>query len=179
MTQTDFGALIGLDKSMVSRLERGEIELKLELAKKISEVLDVTIQELLDMEEFRGFAEDAAPYKSSPSDPLQRLADPSRNRSLFQIKSNALDELGIHDGYVVLIDLSSEAVDKVKPMALVIAQVYSSHDLTKAVTVVRQFIPPNLLITNSKDDNRPPINMATEDAHIKGVILSWHRAFEG
>lgn len=179
LTQSQLGALIGLDKTMVSRLERGEIQLKLDLAKKVSEVLDVTIQELLSMEEFRSFSEDAEPYRSAPSDPLLRLADPARNLSLYRVKSNALDELGIHSGYVVLIDISAEAVEKVKPLTPVIAQIYSRDTLTEAVTVVRQFVPPNLLITNSKSENRPPINMTAEDAHIKGVILSWHRAFSG
>ena len=43
------------------------------------------------------------------------------------------------------------------------------------VTLLRQFVPPRLLITNSSVANQPSIDMDKEDAHIVGVVISIHR----
>jgi putative transcriptional regulator len=175
LTQDRLGELVGSDKFKLSRIETGKQPLDLDLATKIARVLDVTIAEVLGIEEGGGLSEEAAPYEADSGDPLRRLEDPQRNRTLYRVTCNALDELGIRAGDVVLVDFSADAVKRLRPLQPVIAQLYDPSELTRAVTLVRQFVPPSLLVTNSRTDNRPPVNMATMDAHVKGVIISWHR----
>jgi len=178
LTQEALGKLVGTDKTKISRIERGELQLTMDFARHVTKALNVTIADVMGETAFQrdGLAEDAVPYEASPGDPLARLEDTQRNRSLYRVRSGVLDELGISAGDVVLVDFSADAVAKVRPLQPVIAQLYNADELTKTTTLVRQFVPPNLLVTNSRTENCAPINMATEDAHIKGVVISWHRA---
>lgn len=192
-SQTTLGERIGTSKFSVSRLEAGATRLDLETAKKVADALEVSVAEVLGIEpapagRAGGFREDAEVYKAGLDDPFARLADASRNQSLYRITSDAVDEVGPRAGDVALVDLSHEAVEKVRPMAIVIAQRYldpiagNGHEQQivlgrqRAVTLVRQFVPPGLLITNSRRQNEAPVNMATDDVAIKGVVVSWHRS---
>jgi len=177
LSQDELGARIGSNKFKISRVENEDTRLDLDLALKIADALSVNLADVLGIEGGTGFREDAAPYKTGPNDPLYRLADSTKARSLYQSQSDVVDELGIHPGDVLLVDLSAVAVAQVKPMAIVIVQLYSSEELLAATTLLRQFVPPNLLITNSRKTNFPPINMASTDAHIKGVVISRHHQF--
>lgn len=174
LSQDELGARVGTNKFKISRIENEETRLDLELAVKIAQALDVSLAEVVGVESGGGFSEDAVSYQAGPSDPLYRLADNAKNRSLYKVQSNVLDELGIRAGDVLLIDVSAQAVEKVKPLAIVIAQLYSQQELLDATTLLRQFVPPSLLVTNSRGDNQSPINMSTTDAHIKGVVISRH-----
>ena len=178
LTQEALGILVGTDKTKISRIERGELQLTTDFARHVTKALNVTIAEVMGETTAPrpGLAEDAAPYDASPGDPLARLEDAQRNRSLYRVHSRVLDELGISAGDVVLIDFSADAVAKVRPLQPVMVQLHNKDELAKSTTLVRQFVPPNLLVTNSRSENSAPINMATEDAHIKGVVISWHRA---
>ncbi|HRD79056.1 MAG TPA: helix-turn-helix transcriptional regulator [Hyphomicrobiaceae bacterium] len=182
LSQDELGAKVGTNKFKVSRIETGETRLTLDLATKIAAALDVSVAEVLNVQAIptaRGLAEEAVSYVGGEGDPLARLADIERNRILYEIKSNALDELGIVAGDIVLIDMSADTVAKVKPLALVIAQVYSGTELLAARTVLRQFVPPALLVANSRSESHEPINMKIIDAHIKGIIVSHHRRLSG
>ena len=175
LSQSALGERVGMAKWDVSRLESGEVQLKPDVAQRIAKALDVPLADVLGLNGENGFSEDATPYVTAPTDPLARLAS-GPNQSLYTIRTNVLDELGLRAGDVVSVDISAEAVKSVKSMASVIVQIHDPKDVSRSVMLVRQFVPPNLLITNSRNDNCQPINMSTEDAHIKGVILSWHRA---
>lgn len=180
MSQGELGRLIGSNKHKVSRIEKGDTRLDIATAKRLAEIFDVSLAEILGPDVMSnigpGFQDDAEPYISGPGDPLARLGNAEHNLSLYRITSDVLDEIGIRPGDVLLIDISAEAVAKVGPLKPVIAQVYADDNMVSAQTVIRQFVPPNLLITNSRDGNKPPLNMQTVNAHIKGVVVSWHRA---
>ena len=178
LSQDELGGRVGTNKFKVSRIENGETRLDLDLAVKIARALDVTVADVLGVDNGQhgpGLSEDAVAYQPHDDEPLARLEDLERNRVLYQATSNSLDELGIQAGDVLLIDISADAVAKVKPLAIVIVQVYSQSELLSATTIVRQFVPPALLITNSRTENRPPVSMTATDAHIKGVVISHHR----
>lgn len=174
MSQERLGALIGRTKSTVSRIEDGRVQIDLHMAKSIATALGVSLADVLEIEGATGFSEDAAPYVPEARDPFSRLIHGIENQALYVVKTDVLTEVGIAAGDVVVVDLSAAAVENVKPLAPVIAQLYG-EGMAEATTIVRQYVPPNLLITNSRTANLPVVNMASEDAHIKGVIISWHR----
>ena len=64
--------------------------------------------------------------------------------------------------------ISQEAVDAIKPLDCVLVQHYNAM---AAVTLLRQFVPPSLLITNSTDTNERPLALDRDDIAIKGVIV--------
>lgn len=75
----------------------------------------------------------------------------------------ALDECSVRD-------MTEQAVRDVSTGDIVVAQVYSSEDMLKATTIVRQFVAPSLLVTNRNGVNTA-VDMESSplDIAIKGV----------
>lgn len=74
---------------------------------------------------------------------------------LFVARTNALElhPERIVAGDLMAFDMRQEAIDAVQPGAIVVAQVYDPADFLKARTVIRQYVPPALLITNAVSGN--------------------------
>lgn len=175
-----------LSHSYISRLETGRRRLSREIAERIANAMTVSTAEVMDLvtnERERqgrgpshGLSEDAAPYVHvGESAPMVPRAGP--NTDPWQVKSNVLDKIGITDGDIIYVDLSAEAVDNVKPLQSVIAQIYSDDDGLNAATVLRQFVPPSLLITNTSGENAPPLDLDKGEAYVKGVVVGHYRPF--
>lgn len=94
----------------------------------------------------------------------------------YVTKSNVLDEIGIQAGKILIVDMFPEIIKQLKSEDVVIVQY---HQGTKATTLLRQYIEPNLLITNSRTDNAPIINLQTEDAQIMGIVIAFHQRLQG
>lgn len=174
LTQEALGERLSMTKYKLSRLENEETKLDLDTAVKIANALGVKLPELIGIGAAAGFQEDAVAYDPGGSDPLARLADVSRNQSLYVVKTRVLDELGVLPGDVLLIDMNEQAVKAIEPLSIVVARLYSDTELLDGTTMLRQFVPPNLLVTNSREHNEPPLNMARADVHIKGIVISRH-----
>ena len=181
LSQELLGSKIGRSKSVISRLEDGSTRLDIEIANKIAKALGATIAEVLDIDSGMpavpgGFSEpEVAPYTATlTADPLKRLE--TTHRYLVEVRSDGLSNLGIMRGDLALIDNSAEACKTVKPLAIVRAQYHPDPEKPSlAVPLLRQFVPPSLLITNSATNNARPIDVRTEDAQILGVLVSSHR----
>lgn len=118
------------------------------------------------------FREEAVPF--NPTDDALSELKLSPSQFFYEAKSDVLDQIGIAHGSVLIVDASPEAIEGISSGDAVIAQLY---DEMRAVTVLRQFIAPSLLITNSSHANSPIINLRTDDAAIKGVVVSSHRLY--
>lgn len=111
--------------------------------------------------------EDAEPcgFADMPVQPTK-----GANIDPWRIKTDALDMAGICKGMIVFVDLSAETVENVAPLQCVVAQIYGGLN-DKTITVVRQFVPPSLLITNTSGENEKPLDLNKGEAYIKGVIV--------
>ena len=166
----------GTTASTIRKLERGDMRLTVDWMQRIANGLDCEVRDLIEERDMvvAGLSDEGSPYIAEPGDPLAALAK-ADTMAPYRISGGHLDNLGIMDGDVVIIDISAEATKKLEPLGIYIAQVYSSNSLD-AVTVVRQFVPPALLITNSQSANLPSLELSTDDVAIKGRIISHHRA---
>lgn len=181
LSQVQLAARADIDPSYVQRIESGSRGLSLPLAEQLAKILEVSVPELLGLstdegQPRHGFAEDVEAYTPKPNEVVS-LPKGRRNIEDFVVKTNALDALGIMPGDIVTMDLNADAVEPLKPLAIVIAQVYDPNELTKATTVLRQFVPPALLITNSLRTNEKPLNIGIDDVAVKGVLVSSRRNF--
>lgn len=181
-TQEDLGTRIGRTKWQISRLESGKTRLDLETARKLAGVFQVPLSELLSPEPAKtpaapgmpaGLAEELVPYKPASNDPMSAFLTPTRD--LFRIDTDALDKIALRRGDIVVVDYSQGAVTAAPPLAAVRVRLHPPDDFMQPVTLLRQFVPPRLLITNSSVANQPSIDMDKEDAHIVGVVISTHR----
>lgn len=168
----------------MSKWESGQVAVDLEIAGKVAKHYGVSIAEVLALEseatgqeQPTGMAEDLVPYRANGTDPFASLTlGPHQYR--FTVTSDVLSSVGIHKGDVVIVDDSAEAVRAVKPLQAVQVNWKDPAD-RKSKLLLRQFIPPKLLITNGTG-NLPSIDMgASDEAHIVAVIVTAHRSFGG
>lgn len=181
MTLEKLAEVAGLSHTHLSRIENGKRGLTIPMAEKLAKVMKTSVAEIIGANSVAavamGLAEDAAPYAPAQSEaatPVFR-AQPGHNIDPWIVKTNVLDRAGIPQGSVVYVDISAEALEHLEPLQCVVAQVYDESDLTRAVTVLRQFVPPSLLITNSSGENHPSLDIDKGEAYIKGVIRGTFR----
>lgn len=178
LTQEDLGEKVGRTKHQILRLENGSVKLDLETADKVAVALGVTLAELVGLESMKngttsapGFADKATPYQPQPDDGLGGLV--GDNRYLFTIESDALENMGIKRGDVVLVSDAAVDVEAVRPLQAVLVNWRSRSSPVRSVLLPRQFVPPNLAITNARS-NEPTLTL-DGDAHIFAVCVSVHR----
>lgn len=118
-------------------------------------------------------AEEAEPYDPPRGSYLSRAPEVA----YFKARTASLDRhrLAIRAGDVVVVDIGTNALTGLASGDAVVVQLYDRDNLTRAVTVLRQFVEPHLLITNSSTDNSI-ISMDDEslpfEPVIKGKVVS-------
>lgn len=159
--------------STIHKLETGAMKLTTEWIEKIGRGLGIDPIEVIDDRiQPAGFAENVTRYtpQDAPAAVASRQMRPHHAR--YVVSSNALDELGIMRGDVVECDERPETIAAVATGDIVIANI---DDGVHASTVMRMFVEPAMLITNSRTDNATPINIRTMRATIVGVVVESYR----
>jgi transcriptional regulator with XRE-family HTH domain len=179
LTVEELAERAGISHPYLSRIENRKRGLNLPMAERIAAALGENVSAVLGIEGNSVVAtagashgtlhEDAEIYNPQPGDFIPTLRH-GENIVRWRIKSNALDRAGIKAGAVVFVDISAEAVEALQPLDCVIAQIYTDDVFGGATTVVRQFVPPSLLITNSSVKNEIPLDLDKGEAYVKGVI---------
>ncbi|MGE0022484.1 MAG: hypothetical protein AB7S70_02505 [Hyphomicrobium sp.] len=173
--------MVGLHHSHVQRIENWKRGLSVPVAERFAKALNKRIEEVLGVTSpgnattkyvmLGGFNEDAEPYVEGPGQRLRVMPRKGENIDPWRIKSEACTRAGVKAGQVRFVDISAEAVENVKALQCVIAQIYGSGPEGRTVTIVRQFVPPSLLITNSDTVSEMPLDIDKGEAYIKGIIL--------
>lgn len=183
-SQARLGMAVGLDATGISKIETGRKLLRADEVQKIANALGVPVSRLFGIEpdeevqSAKGFADELVAYDPQPGDPFAALE--TDNRYLLTVACDSLSRIGIMRGDIVVIDGSAQAVNNRKPQAAVRAQYHPEvNHPGKAITLLRQFYPPNLLVTNSSGANAAPLFLDHDDVQILGVVVSVHRAFNG
>ena len=181
LTLEQLGELVDLSHGQVQRIETGKRGLTVPVAERFAKALNKRLEEILGVRNqpnasshrylAGGFQEDAEPYVEGRHNRLRVQPRKGENIDPWVIKSEAVARTGIRTGQVRFVDISIEAVENIKPLQCVIAQIYGGGPEGRTITVVRQFVPPSLLITNSDTVNEMPLDIDKGDAYIKGVIL--------
>jgi transcriptional regulator with XRE-family HTH domain len=173
-TMSDVARRIGRTKTALSAVELGKVQLSPDWIRLLTAALNCTEADLraVTHHAIAGFAEEAAPFTPEPGTRLASIVL-SDTEFFYTLRGNHLDELGLRDGAVLIVDISPQAHEKLRTGDVVIAQVYGGASGAK--TVARQFIEPDLLISNSRKHNLPSLNRSMQDVAIKGVVTSSHR----
>ena len=148
----------------------------LDVAQAIANELNVPLADVLGITApsgATGFAQDVTPYVADG--PGRTLPPLGANEYRFLVETNACENAGVKRGDVVVVNDSAAAVAAVQPLDVVIVLYHHPQTPDNAVHLLRQFVPPGLLITNAGADNARSIDVAREDAHIVSVITSVHR----
>lgn len=171
-SQEQLGTVVGLSKFTISRIEGGKQDLDLPTAQKIADAFNVTLAAVLGIETAGGsggFSEDVTPYVTQPNDPQL-----GANEDRYQVQTNVCEHAGARRGDVLVVDTSPYAAAHVEPLDIVVA-CYQHPELPDTrILLLRQFVPPGLLITNARDNTRS-IDIAREPVRILAVMKSVRR----
>ncbi len=172
LSQPMLAAKVGLSKSTISKIETGGQRMLGHQALAISDALGVSMNDLYEdggvVSPARGgFAEEAAPF-TPETDTLESRIPLEEHQSWYKIETSYLDQIGYLDGDLVVIDISREALTDLQIGDVVIANYYPRKN--GAETIVRQFIPPSLLITNGRK-NLPSLNTESDNVSILGKVV--------
>tara|TARA_R110000868_G_scaffold936_4_gene7153 strand:+ start:1925 stop:2482 length:558 start_codon:yes stop_codon:yes gene_type:complete len=173
MSAADLAEKTGTSQPQITRLERGERRLTVDWMQRLAKALGCQPSDLFNAATLAEFNEEATPYVQEGPFAATARALASKGLAYYTIASDSVEQLGIAPGTIVLIDMTQAAVDAVKTGDVVIAQLYNADpNVLQARTVVRQFIAPNLLVTNRVSNNMV-VTMVNDmfEAHIKGVVV--------
>lgn len=177
LTSEALAELVGITQAHVSRIENRTRGLSLPLAEKFAMALKADVEEVIGSKAGiaspaipKGFEDDVVPYHHGADDIAVVAPRQRQNIDEWTVRSRALSNLDLVPGMTIYVDISAASVDNVQPLAIVVAQAYVPGSM-EAKTLLRQYVPPSLLITNSAEENAPVIDMNVQDAHIKGVVV--------
>ena len=160
----------------ISKIERGEQAITVEQMLAFSRIFNVDPSVFAQCEPetqpAARFAEEAEPF-APPPDSFEAQLALKETQSWYRIVDSRLEEIGLMSGDAVIIDIGKAAMSGVVIGDVVIANLYSA-DGKSAETIVRQWIPPHLLITNSRNRNLPPLNIERDNVSLLGVVV-WPR----
>ncbi len=158
-----------VDTSRLSKLERAD-DVTLEWMERLAPIFGVHPTEIID-DTPRGVP--AAPTEpeakryepKKKNDVLQHFARPGH--SIWEVLVDSLDELELKTG-AQLIVRDVERQEVVGGDAVI--AIYTTPGGSE-LPLLRQFIEPNLLITNRESGNAIPLNLRTDPVRISGKIL--------
>lgn len=183
LSRDALGAMAKTTGSTVYKLENNIMALNTKWMERLAAPLNVRPGDLI--------ADDAATAEKQPigflaQSTVKPIPDSEKKKlgrvlpfqhNLYLVISPALDELGILQGDYVEIDENPAAWRNLTQGHVVLAEVLPEDDEESPVTlqVLREYIEPNLLITNSKYDNEPIINMSAAKVKIVGIAIGARR----
>lgn len=187
ITADQIAAVLGRDRSVVSKILAGKQRMTLEWAQAFATALHLPLATVLEksgaadfqvVEQVKpGFSEsDAAPFVYGPGmaeGPAHRtIATAMGERpgvDVWRVKSRAMALAGLLEGDFILVD--THQAERVRPGDVVIAQIYTPRGAT---TVLRRFEPPVLLAASADPADSRVYVVDGQNVVIMGkVVASW------
>ena len=123
--------------------------------------------ELLPHDNFE-HAPDLSPYVPPKSSSVDNALASSHQR-MFRVLSGVMSELEINENDIVTADPSTDAIANIASGSVVAVEV-EKPTTGKRILLLRQFIGPYLLITNSEHQNYSSLHMLKTKVKIVGVV---------
>jgi transcriptional regulator with XRE-family HTH domain len=177
LTQKELAAMAGVaNPETISKIERGAQSMTPGQVIVFAKIFNLPpasfVEDIPEIGRERGFSEEAEPFMPDAGSFESRIPL-QETQSWYRIRDSRLDEIGIMPGDMVVIDIGKSAMAAIAIGDAVIANLYSA-DGKSAETILRQWIPPRLLITNSRSRNLLPLNLETDRVSLLGAVV-WPR----
>ena len=142
------------NSSQINKLEKGSQEMTTKWMVRIARALEISpIEVIFDPTSSLVSSSDVDPLGVEPNDDLAKFE--VDGRKLWVIRTEVMDELDLRVGDVVLAEPISDAGSELRLGDIVLCE--NGHGPKgKPITLIRQFIEPSLLTTNSITTNLAP-----------------------
>ena len=167
LTLADLADKVGLSEGHMSRVEAGTRGLRFAKLDRLARALGVPVTDLVAAEEV-AFTPDLEAYHP-PKGSVVAKALASSTQRMFRVLSGVLSELDLRENALIVADIDEKAVKAVGSGSVVVVSMASKE--SDPILLLRQFIAPYLLITNSREQNSLPIHMLMTPAKIAGIVI--------
>ena len=182
LTESEVSIRLGKNRAYMNQYLNGtQQKLPLDVRLKLAEIIEMTPQDLGVPDLARpssvvttGLASDAEPYTPPANHWLAR----SPHIAYYRVLSKALDQHPerIMPGHILAFDTSRTRVPEMISGTIIVAQLVSRPGMSREhAIVIRQYIAPNKLITNSSGENEIislDDSVSPYEPRIAGVLLS-------
>lgn len=163
LTQEELAEKVGTTGNHIWRLESGGTKLTHEWMTRLAEALACTPADLIANVVA---AEVSAEVEEVEGTPVS-AAIAHRGLHIYRVTQRSVINAGIKPGDIITVDESEQAIAGLKGLEVVLVEI--GPDKNK---VLRQFVPPNLLITNRGGANLAiSLEDPTVNPEIVGVVL--------
>lgn len=155
--------------STINRLEKGAI-LDVTWLEKLEAVFDADWYEIAGHKrpgQILCFANDAAPFHPPAGQWLEH-ASFGPDLEKWEVLTPALDAIGLATGDVVLVDMAN--AERAGTGDSVLLQLVDPGDTSKVWTLIRQYIEPDLFVTNSRQHDASNLKRGRHEVRIMGKI---------
>ena len=165
--------------STIQKLENGTMQLTLAWMERLAAAFEVQVTEILAPpaagSQFNSskifYVNDVQCDNGQQGDKETSLVVPMR----YTMKTRVIEDLGLVPGDVL--DVAS--ILSTRELAtgdIIIAKTVPTNAEDPEYLIAREFIEPNLLITNARHDNAPSVHLATGAVRILGRVIGAHRS---
>lgn len=165
LSAKQLGEMVGTSGNQITRLETGERRLTVEWMTRIAEALRVTPADLISR---ANLAEMSDEVESQADDAVSK-AIALKGLRLYRVLGRNVVRVGVIPGETITVDMSDAAVHGLKGLEVVLVEAGTPQ---QKKLILRQFVPPDMLITNRGDSN---IALSLNDPDIRpriiGVVL--------
>jgi transcriptional regulator with XRE-family HTH domain len=167
----DLADRINASKSAIFELEKGKTRLNVGWINRLANVFEVEPEEIYEF---------TAPQKKSILDDVELLESSiedlrmTDSQSAYVVLSGILDQIGINSGMIVVVDSDPENISQISTGDVALVAVREKR-ITRLL--LRQFMAPSMLLTNSSAENSPLINLRIQDAGLKGIVTGAYQRF--
>ncbi len=159
--------MTGISAPHLSRVEGGERFLRHVKLQRVATALGVKPSELGPPEEV---SNDLAPYAPPKGSALATAIEGTSQR-IYRVLTNVVSEINITAGIPVIVDCSESALKNLVTGQCIVASYRPSKDSSEFL-ILRQYIAPKLLITNSLIEEARPLHLSKGGVRIIGVVLT-------
>lgn len=164
----ELAAQLDITESHLSRVEAGKRGLQVKKLEVAARLFKVPVADLMNLGSGAALP-DLTPY-APPKGSFLEKAYNATTQKMFKVTSNCLDELGITEGDPIVVDTTPLKQSDLEMGDVVVAEVAGDRGEPGAL-VLRQFLSPNLLVTNSSENHAAPIHLLKARAQIIGRVL--------
>lgn len=160
--------------STIHKLETGAMRLTTDWLAKLGAAFGVHPVDLIDDRVPSRLSDDVTSLRSDAVTPGLAASAATKGHALYRVLNACLDEVGVLAGDIVEVDVAKVRLDEIATGDILIVDVATGGP-GEFAKLLREFVEPALLITNSRSNNSVPINMKSTMARVIGTVVSAHR----
>ncbi len=167
LTLADVAGQVGLSEGHMSRVEAGTRGLRFAKLDRLARVLGVPVAELAGGIEMR-CTSDVAPYYPPKGSVIEKALSSSTQR-MYRVLTNVLNEIKIVANDLIVVETNPKSFNKIENGKALIISILDEKG--NEVLLLRQYIAPYLLITNSNDENELSLHMQKLEIKLIGSVI--------